>query len=371
MSVLTTPISLPRLPALRLRPARVSSARRRAATVTGLEIGATQAIAAQARLHNGRITLERAAVRPLPAGLLRDGVVIEPEQLGRELRELFKAQRFAKRVRVGLSTPRTILRVIDLPPLPERDIAAALRMQAQEQIPMPLDRAVMDYRTAGIVDTAAGPRLRVVVVVTERDGVDRLLCALRLAGLKASGIDLSMFALIRALHDHQPSDSPVLYANLGDLTNIAIAETGICRFTRLAPHGLSTLVARLTEDLGIGSGEALALVAQAEPVTPGDEPVKRERAVAELLAGAAAELGADLRTAAEFYCTQFSTGRVTAGVVAGPLALLPGFVEAVGAASGLDLRCGRVAVASAGALHDLDSRLAPVACGLAVGELGR
>ncbi len=37
---------------------------------------------------------------------------------------------------------------------------------------MPLDRAVMDYQTVGLVDTPAGRRLRVVVVVTEREGVD-------------------------------------------------------------------------------------------------------------------------------------------------------------------------------------------------------
>jgi len=371
MSVLTQPISLPRLPSVRLRGARMPARRGRAGSVTGLEIGATQAIAAQARMHDGRIAVERAAVRPLPAGLLRDGVVIEPGELGRELRELFKAHRFAKRVRVGLATPRTILRVIDLPPLPDRDIAAALRMQAQEQIPMPLDRAVMDYRTVGIVETPAGPRLRLVVVVTERDGVDRLLTALRRAGLKPIGIDLSMFALIRALHDHQPADGPVLYANLGDLTNIAIAETGVCRFTRLAPHGLSMLIGRLTEDLGIPPGEVLALVARIGTATSGEVLGERERAVGELLSRTAAELGAELRTAAEFYCTQFGTSRITNGVVAGPLAPLPGFVEAVGAASGLELRCGHVAVAGASALHDLDPRLAPVASGLAVAELGR
>ena len=164
--------------------------------------------------------------------------MIEPDGLARELKQLFKEHRFARRVRVGLATPRTILRVIDLPPIEDRDVPAALRMQAREQIPMPLDRAVMDYRTVGIVDTAGGPRLRLVVVVTERDGVDRLLETLRRAGLKAIGIDLAMFALIRALHDEQAAAGPVLYANLGDLTNIAVAEKGVCR---LHPTGAARL----------------------------------------------------------------------------------------------------------------------------------
>ncbi|MGA2929060.1 MAG: pilus assembly protein PilM [Solirubrobacteraceae bacterium] len=369
--MLSKPIPAPRLPAVKLPAVRLPARRRPSATVTGLEIGATQAIAAQARVHEGAITAERVASRVLPPGLLRDGIVLEPDGLAHELKALFNEHRFAKRVRVGLATPRTILRVIDLPPLPDRDIPAALRMQAQEQIPMPLDRAVMDYRAVGLVDTPTGQRLRLVVVVTERDGVNRLLEALRRAGLKTVGIDLSMFALIRALHDHQSAQGPVLYANLGDLTNIAIAETGVCRFTRLAPHGLSTLLGRLADQHGIPTDQALALVRQAGGGLRGGDVSEHQQALGDLLARTATELGTELRTAAEFYSTQFGAGPVATGVVAGPLAPLPGFIDAVAAASGLELRSGEVSVANPGALRDLDARLASLACGLAVEELDR
>ena len=67
---------------------------------------------------------------------------------------------------------------------------------------MPLDRAVMDFHKVGLVDTAEGQRLRVIVVVTEREGVDVLLDTLRRAGLKPEGIDLSVFSVIRSLNHH-------------------------------------------------------------------------------------------------------------------------------------------------------------------------
>ena len=90
--------------------------------------------------------------------------------------------------------------------------------------------------------------------------------------------------------------------------------------------------------------------------------------VADLLKRTAAELGSELRAASEFYATQFGAA-VTAGIVAGPLAPLPGFVEALAAASGLELICGEVIATGADALGDVDSRIAPVATGLAVGAL--
>jgi type IV pilus assembly protein PilM len=366
VSVLRTSISKPRLPSVRLRKSP-----RTAATVTGLEIGATQAIVAQAHLQDGRIVADRVAARALPPGLMRDGLVIEPDQLAAELKELFAEHRFPKRVRVGLATPRTVLRVIDLPPLEDRgDIKAALLMQAQERIPMPLDRAVMDFQTVGLVDTPDGPRLRVIVVVTEREGVDQLLDTLRRAGLKPEGIDLSIFAVIRALGAFDLTLGPVLYAQLGDLVNIAIAESGVCRFTRQAPQGLAMVLERLAENQAIPIEQARALLQSAAVEQPGQEQGEADRIARDLLSRTAAELGSELRAAAEFYATQFGTGAVTTGVVTGQLAPLPGFVEALAAASGLELTCGEVTVATPEALGGVDARLAPVASGLAVGELG-
>lgn len=368
MSILTKQIALPKLskpglPSVRVR--KPSRSARRTPGVVGLEIGATQAVAAQARLHGGQIVAERVAARPLPPGLMRDGLVTDPDRLAGELKAFFGEHKFSKRVRVGLATPRTVLRVIDLPPLDEKDIRTALMMQAQERIPMPLDRAVMDFQTVGLVDTPDGQRLRVIVVVTEREGVDQLLDTLRRAGLRPEGIDLSVFSVIRALNHHDPSTGPILYAQLGDLVNIAIAEDGLCRFTRQAPQGLAMVLGRLAENRGIPLDHAHQLLHDGdldESRADGDLPV------ADLLKHTALELGSELRAAAEFYATQFGSV-VTTGVVAGPLAPLPGFVEALELASGLELLCGEVIPASEEALGQVDARVAAVATGLAIGEL--
>jgi type IV pilus assembly protein PilM len=362
VSILNKQISMPSLSSVRVR--KPSRPTRRPATVTGLEIGATQMIAAQARLQGEQIVAERVAARPLPAGLMRDGLVTDADRLAGELKAFFGEHKFSKRVRVGLATPRTVLRVIDLPPLDDKDIRTALVMQAQERIPMPLERAVMDFQKVGLVDTPDGQRLRVIVVVTEREGVDQLLATLRRAGLKPEGIDLSVFSVIRALNHVQQSEGPVLYAQLGDLVNIAIAESGVCRFTRQAPQGLAMVLGRLAENRGIPVEAAHALLHTADDDLPGDGEV----AVADLLRRTAVELGSELRAAAEFYSTQFGSDVVTAGIVAGPLAPLPGFVEALSVASGLELTCGEV-IGTPEMLGNVDGRIAPVATGLAVGAL--
>src|SRR5256714_2337040 len=182
--------------------------------VCGLHLEQSEAIAAVARVDRG-LSVQRAAAADLPLGAVRDGEVMDPEALGVALKRLFAEHRLPKRVRVGVANQRTIMRTIDLPPL-ERDaeIAAAVRMHAPDHIAMPLDQAVTDYQVLGLVDTPEGPRMRVVVVATDRESVERLLEAIRAAGLRPAGLDLAAFALIRALYRrNREGEGPVLYAH--------------------------------------------------------------------------------------------------------------------------------------------------------------
>jgi type IV pilus assembly protein PilM len=367
-------VRAPRLGAPKLGTPKLSAPRRgghgrRVSGVVGLELGAVQAIAARGQLRDGRVVADQLAVRPLPDGLVRDGIVLDPEALAAELKEMFSEHGLPRRVRVGLATPRTILRVIDLPPLDESDIKVALPLQAADRIPMPLDSAILDHQTIGLVDTPEGQRLQVIVVATERTGVEPLAEALRGAGLKVEGIDLSMFAVIRALSGVLTGPEPVLYAQLGDLVNLAIAESGVCRFTRQAPQGLAHVLGRLVEQRGGTTQEAHALLLSAAADGPGEATRDDLSTVGAVLGRVAAEIGSELRAAAEFYGNQ-SGAAVTRGVVTGALAPLRGFVDAVAENSGLDLVCGEVAVADDDVRAGVDPRVAPVALGLTVGRVG-
>src|SRR3954466_14114331 len=227
---------------------RKPSRRKSAAVVTGLHVEQSEAIAAVARVEGG-VTVQRAAAADLPLGAARAGGGVDSEARGNALKRLFAEHRLPRRVRVGIANQRTIMRTIDLPPL-ERDaeIEAAVRMHAPDHIAMPLDQAVMDYQVLGLVDTPEGPRMRVVVVATDRESVDRLLDALRRAGLRPAGLDLSAFALVRALYSPAATDEepkPVLYAHVSGSTTLAIADGTTCRFTRVSPAGFDTFAAQL------------------------------------------------------------------------------------------------------------------------------
>src|SRR3984957_12355000 len=105
--------------------------------------------------------------------------------------------------------------------------------------------------------------------------VQRLLAAVRDAGLRPGGVDLSAFALIRSLYRPDPEHTDrVLYLNVDGLTNMAIAEGTTCRFTRVVGGGIEAMASELAERRSIPLVEARELIISVDlsaPVEPEPE----------------------------------------------------------------------------------------------------
>ncbi|HEY0516735.1 MAG TPA: pilus assembly protein PilM [Solirubrobacteraceae bacterium] len=250
----------------------LSIGRRAGADVVGLDIQPGFVAAVKARV-NGSIVAEKAGVMVLPADTMRDGEVVDETALADALRELFARNALGKRVRVGVANQRTVLRTLELPPVTDaKELSAAVTFQAQDQVPMPLNNAVLDFHPLGVIDTPAGPRQRVVLVAAQRDMVEKLLSAVRAAGLTPEGVDLSAFALIRSLYRYDPEQTGrVLYLNVDGLSNLAIAEGTVCRFTRVVGSGLEGIASDLAERRGIALIDARTRLLESDLLAP--EPV--------------------------------------------------------------------------------------------------
>jgi type IV pilus assembly protein PilM len=246
------------------RGPKATNQRRRAPTVVGLDIDANHIVAAQVRV-DGSITIERAAGAPLGPEIVRDGEVVDVEGLATALRTLFADHKLDRRVRVGLANQQVMVRTIELPPIDDaRELEAAVRFKAQDEIPMPISSVVLDFRSLGVISTDAGPRQRIMLVAARRDMVERLVSAVTAAGLRPDGVDLAAFALIRALSP-APLDASerILYLCVGGLTNLVVAEGTTCVFTRVLNVGLESMTATVAERCVIPTLEARSLLREA------------------------------------------------------------------------------------------------------------
>jgi type IV pilus assembly protein PilM len=198
----------------------------------GLDIDGRYLAAAQ--VSGGRVT--RCASQNLPEGLVRDGEVSDPEVLGQHLKSFASAAGLPRNVRLGVANQQIVVRVVELPRIEDdKQRDAAVRFQASEAIAMPLDEAVLDHQIAGFTTAADGtPRMQVVLVAARRKMIETLLEAVKAAGLKAEGVDLDAFALVRALavDDEEEVPRARVFCHLGGVSNLAVAVGTNCFFTR-------------------------------------------------------------------------------------------------------------------------------------------
>lgn len=309
------------------------SARKPTSTV-GLEIEAGSIAATEVRA-NGSAEVAKTAIAPLRPGIVAEGEIRDSEALSSALKSFFSKNKLGKSVRLGVANQRVVVRTLRLPLIEDPDeLDTAIRFQAQEHIPMPLEQAVLEHQIVARQNGSDGEsQMDVVAVAARRDMISSLLAALRKAGLRPGGIDLSAFGMIRALTagSAEPAEGAVvptaLYAHLGDITNLAVARGQQCLFTRIAPYGLENIASRVASEQEMDDDEArewLVEVGLDDPLEDfGVDRTEAEGARAALAEGAS-RLADELRVSLEYYGAQEGAPPIDSIVLCGPASTIPG-----------------------------------------------
>jgi type IV pilus assembly protein PilM len=331
--------------------------------IVGLDIGAGSVAATEVRA-NGETQITGHGIAPLAPGVFLEGEVADEDGLAATLKELFSEHKLAKNVRLGIANQRVAVRTLFLPPIENPgELENAIRFQARDHIPMPLDQAVLDWEVIGHTTSDSGERrIEVVVVAARRDMVAAATKALRKAGLRPVGVDLSAFGMIRALADADqtgvgaagyvaapaPANEPrlaqpaagetalpevpiaaKLYCNLGDVTTLAIAQGPSCPFTRISAFGIEGIAQGLAERSQLAlehSRQWLVHVGLSKPVEEVEGEPETVLAAREMLAQGASKLADELRLSLEYFASQEGAMAVEGVVACGPGTTIPGLV---------------------------------------------
>jgi len=333
-------------------------------STVGLDIEAGSVAAAEVA-QNGKTAVTRYGIVPLEPGAFREGEVVDPGALGDALKVLFADNDLPKRVRVGVANQRVAVRTMRLPVIDNpAELETAIRFQAQDHIPMPLDQAVLDWEVVGRTSGPNGEnQLEVVAVAGRRDMLSALMSALGKAGIKPIGIDHSAFGMIRAVargphaavgagayveapssstpyedriagegaaeHSHDATSAKLL-CNLGDVTNLAVSRGTTCLFTRISPYGIEGIAQKLAERRTLTLEHArqwLAHVGLDAPVESIEGDRETIAAARDALSDGATRLADELRLSLEYYATQEGAVPIEGVVACGPGANIPGLLE--------------------------------------------
>jgi type IV pilus assembly protein PilM len=327
--------------------------------VVGLDIEAGSVAAAEVKGRDGFAKVSAAGVEPLAAGAFHEGEVADPESVAEALKSLFSSHKLSKQVRLGVGNQRVVVRTVRLPVIEDpKEMDAAVRFQAQEQMPMPLDQAVLEHQVVGGVPAEEGatPQVDVVVAAARRDMIGSFIDPVRRAGLQPVGVDLSAFGMIRALAGVDDGSATaiepagtrqvetVLYCNVGDVMNLAVARGHACLFTRVSTTGLETIASRLSTESGLSIEHAMQWLTHVGLEVPAEQVDGDPATVADarrVLEQGVTGLVDELRLSLDYYGAQESALPVGRIVVCGPGSAIAGLGERMEAGLGLPITVSR------------------------------
>jgi type IV pilus assembly protein PilM len=250
-----------------------------ARTRIGVDVGSTAVRVAEVAPGDIPVVV-RAAQVPLPPGVVEAGEIRQPEAVAEALRELWsKSGVKSKQVHLGVGNQRVVVREVALPWLPEKELRDTLGFQVQEFIPMASDEAVLDFDPLGEMDQGGRRMVRILLVAAHKPMVNALVEAALAAKLDPQGIDLTPFAVIRAVGtgdeglDLDSSGDEAIVDIGAQVTSICVHDRGVTRFVRMLPSGGRDITLALASGLSVDEdvaerlkrGESIEAPTQVEP----------------------------------------------------------------------------------------------------------
>jgi type IV pilus assembly protein PilM len=245
-----------------------------ARTRIGVDVGSTAVRVAEVAAGDIPVVV-RAAQVPLPPGVVEAGEVRQPEAVAEALREVWsKSGVKSKQVHLGVGNQRVVVREVALPWLPEKELRDTLGFQVQEFIPMASDEAVLDFDPLGEMNQGGRRMVRILLVAAHRPMVNSLVEAALAAKLDPQGIDLTPFAVVRAVGtgdeglDLDSSGDEAIVDIGAQVTSICVHDRGVTRFVRMLPSGGRDITLALASGLGVDEAAAERLKRGETPETP-------------------------------------------------------------------------------------------------------
>lgn len=160
----------------------------------------------------------------------------------------------SKEVVLSLPEPQVFTRTIKFPLLTDAEIASAVKWEAEQYIPIPVDEAIIQHTILSRNEKSTPPGVVVLLVAAPRVVVDKYVKVVQLAGLNPIAIETELIALTRSL---APPQQTVLIVDLGaGSTDIAIAKNGLLSFSRSIPIAGEAFTRAVSQGLGVTAVQA-------------------------------------------------------------------------------------------------------------------
>jgi type IV pilus assembly protein PilM len=295
--------------------------------VIGLDIGTSFIKLAEIDATRKGATLVSFGIVPTPANSISSrGEIIDPAQVANVIQNLVKEVKSKrKNVATGMWGSAVMVKKISGPRMPEADLAANIKFEAEQYIPFDVNEINLDFSILGKKNQSV-ETMDYLLIAAQREYLFKLAEVVETAGLQCSIVDVSGFALANTfLFNHADRTNEVIgIINCGaGVTNFIVVENSDIVFARDIPVGGLNFTNDIHKQMGVSIEEAEALKISAST----GQNVPQE--VVEIVKSSLNNVIEEIHRGFDFYTATAGDAPIQRIFISGGSSLIPGFPEAL------------------------------------------
>jgi len=289
---------------------------RRTSDTFGLDIGSSAVKVVQLQGSS----LVALGLASLPPDAIAEGTIKDPPSVVDAIKDAVgRAAVGSKEAAIGVSGRELIIKKVQIPEVPMKELRDAVQLEAEHHIPFAIDEVFLDYHVVGRHDGA----MDLIVVAVKKSKVVEYVGVVEEAGLNAMVVDVDGFALGNQFELNQQNErgEAVALIDIGATimkTNVLRGGTPI--FARDIPFGGNNYTHAIAQHLKIPFD-------QAESAKLGRDVGVSWESLVPALESVSRELSLEVQRTFDYFASTADSERIGKIVLAGGCAQLPGLTD--------------------------------------------
>lgn len=302
-------------------------------SVIGLDIGSHSIKLIEVSKERDAATLLTAGSIPTPPKALISNLQADAEAIAVAIKKLLHDTGSKSRsVNIALPESQVFTRVIEVPPLSQRELTSAIKWEAEQYIPLPLDQVNIDFSILREAKETTSGKMEVLLVAAPKALLDKYVNILDLADVNIQGVETEIISASRSLVRSAANLKTVMIVSLGNqTTDLAILRGGVLGFTRSISAGGEALSRALVQGLGFERNQA-----EEFKKAYGLERNKLEGKIVAAVKPIMDTIIGEMKRAVAYYQEKYKDDRVEAIILSGGTARIPGMVVYIAEAIGIE-----------------------------------
>jgi type IV pilus assembly protein PilM len=293
---------------------------RRTPETFGLDIGSSAVKIVQLQEEGGTLRLSALGTAVVPRDAVADGTIKDPTAVADAIREAFDQSSLrTKEAAIGVSGRELIIKKVQIPEVPDKELRDAVHLEAEHHIPFAIDEVFLDHH---VVERRSGS-MELILVAVKKTKIVEYVSAVEAAGLNPVVVDVDVFALgnqFELNHGSGRGDAVALVDIGASVMKTTVLRSGSSIFARDIPFGGNSYTQAIADRLKLPFDQAEAaklgqdVGAAWESLVPALETVSRE-------------LSLEVQRTFDYFASTADSDRIGRIVLSGGCSRLPGLTD--------------------------------------------